>query len=171
MLELLDFGYRFLVQDALTYLIFAAALIWGAGPERAMIATWVFFFELLKIPHAAIFGGGFQLEGTDAFLAATDLGAGLTWIAIALYANRNYPLFIAGLQLLAMAAHLARGVIEVISPLAYAFMFVAPGWLQLFIMAAGLWRHIRRQRRFGPYLEWRVPLPWLKWLSIRLKRT
>ncbi|NQX95239.1 MAG: hypothetical protein HRT64_10035 [Erythrobacter sp.] len=170
MLELLASDYRPLIQDALTYSILAAAFFWGAGPERAMIATWVVFFELVPIPYDAFWGGSYQLQSTDAFLATTDLCAGIVWILIALYANRNYPLFVAALQLLALGAHLARGLIDAISPVAYAVMYIGPGWLQLLLMAAGMARHAWRERRFGPYREWRVELPWLAWLSTRTKK-
>lgn len=170
MLELLASDYRPLVQDSLTYAICVAALIWGAGPERAMIATWMIFFELLPIPYTAIWGQGLQLQTIDALLAATDLSACAVWIVVALNANRNYPLFVAALQILVLAAHLARGLIDTISPVAYVAMLVAPGWLQLFVIAAGLARHTRRERKFGPYREWRVVISWLDWLSFRVRR-
>ena len=171
MLELLASDARSLVQDALTYSILVAALIWGAGPERAVIATWVVFFELAKMPHDLIWARSVQLQSVDGLWAATDLGASVSWVMIALYANRNYTLFIAGLQLLAVAAHVTRGWLEIISPFAYVTMFTAPGWLQLFLMAAGLFRHAQRERRYGPYREWRVALPWLDWLSVRIRRS
>lgn len=168
MLELLVSDLRPLLQDLVTYAIFIAAVIWGAGPERATIATWVVFLELPKLLYKSLLGGSFQLQSMDLFLASSDVLTGVLWVAIALYANRNYTLIVAGLQVLAISSHLARGVIESMSPLAYAIMYIGPGWLQLIVMAIGLWRHAKRERRFGPYREWRVPLPWLDWLSTKI---
>ena len=171
MIELLASDYRPILQDILAYSICVAALIWGAGPERAMIVIWLFFFEFLAFFRDLFWGDALQLQSIDTYVTAIDLCAGLSWVAVALYANRNYPLFVAGLQILAIASHLARGLIDTIAPIAYAVMFIVPGWLQLFIIAAGLWRHARRERRFGAYREWRVPVPRLRWLSFRIKRT
>lgn len=161
MFELLDFNYRFLVQDLVFYGLFLGTLAWGAGPERLIAATWLVFFEILPKLYRAIWSEGYQLEQVDLFYASMDGMAALVWIFVALYANRNYPLVIAAMQLLVMAAHLARGLIETISPVAYAAMMIAPGWIQLFILGAGLTRHFLRQRRYGPYREWRLPIAFL----------
>ena len=160
MIELLASDYRPWVQDALAYSICFAALVWGAGPERAVALVWLVCFEFSLSLYRLALGTGYQVETTDLVLASIDTLAGLLWVVIALNANRNYPLFIAALQLLVMAAHLVRGLIESIAPIAYAIMIVAPGWLQLFILAAGLTRHIQRKRGYGPYREWRVPVRW-----------
>ena len=71
------------------------------------------------------------------------------------------------MQVLIMAGHLARGMIEAIAPIAYATMVVAPGWIQLLILGAGVTRHILRKRKFGPYREWRTPVRWFGLLTDR----
>lgn len=155
MLDLLASDNRAFVQDVFAWSVCIAALIWGAGPERAVAIVWLFFFEILGgmvWPHAFEYRYG----DIDIFLATIDLFAGFAWIAIALYANRNYPLCIAAMQLLSMTAHLAKGLVETISPIAYAFMVVAPGWFQLAFLALGLTRHIYRKRRYGSYRDWRI---------------
>ncbi len=160
MLELLASDYRPYIQDALAISVCLAAFIWGAGPERAIAVTWMLIFELPSWVYTAFWGVSFQLGQIDVFLASTDALAGGIWIAIALNANRNYPLLIAAMQVLVLSGHLARGLIEAIAPIAYAVMMVVPGWLQLFIFAIGLTRHIRRRKRHGPYRDWRVPVKW-----------
>lgn len=156
MLELLFSEYRPYAQDVIVWSLCCAALIWGGWPERIVAATWLVVFEGGSILHDAIFGDGRQLETIDWFFAGMDFVAGAIWIALALYANRNYTLWIAAMQLLAVVAHVSRGLIEMISPIAYAVMVIAPGWLQLFFLAAGLVRHIRRKRKYGPYRDWRT---------------
>ena len=157
MFELLASEYRTVIQDVLAFAICGAALVWGGAPERIVALTWLVLFEFATKLYRGLFGAdGYQLMGVDWFLATGDLLAGAIWLTVALYANRNYTLWIAGLQLLAVIAHLARSLAEAISPIAYITMVVAPGWLQLFIMALGLARHVLRKRRYGKYRDWRI---------------
>lgn len=156
MTELLLSDSRALVQDILAWTICIAALVWGGAPERAVASVWLVFFELLPGGYALATGSNLRPEGVDPFFAIVDLAAVISWIAIALYANRNYTLWIAAMQVLAMTAHLARGLVEAISPVAYVTMVAVPGWFQLLLLAAGLGRHIVRKRRFGEYRDWRV---------------
>ncbi len=169
MYEWLASEYRPLVQNALAISTCLAAFVWGAGPERAMAAVWLVCFELAGMIYRSVLGGGYQLQSTDFYLASTDFCAAALWTLIALNANRNYPLIIAALQLLVMSAHLARGFIEAISPVAYATMVIAPGWLQLVVLAMGVSRHCQRHRRFGPYRAWRRPVHWFGLSSINRK--
>lgn len=155
MLELFAPDPRYIAQDVLALSVCLAAFIWGGGPERMVAATWLLVFELPMTVYRAVFGGDFQLATVDAILATTDVLAGVIWIVVALYANRSYTLWIAGLQILAISAHLARGIAEAIAPIAYLTMVVAPGWFQLFFLAGGVLFHIRRKKRFGDYRDWR----------------
>ena len=155
MLELLFWDYRPYLQDALVIVLAISALLFGGGPERAAIATWLIVFELGEYLSAAVFGMPRVFESIDIAAATREVIAGMCWIAIALYANRSYTLWIAAFQILAICSHLARGLVEAISPLGYAVTTVAPGWFQLLVMAFGLGFHIRRKRKFGAYRDWR----------------
>ena len=155
MLDLIFSDYRPYVQDVVAWTLCCAALIWGGGPERLVAATWLVFFEIGDILYTAVFGAGRQLETIDLYFASIDVLAGMIYIGTALYANRNYTLFVAGVQLLAMIAHVSRGIIDIMSPITYAIMVIAPGWLQLLFLAIGLTRHIQRRRKHGKYRDWR----------------
>lgn len=164
MVALLVSEYRHVLQDVLAVGVCLAAFIWGGGPERVVAATWLIVFELGGRLYRGLFSDGFRLLEVDPFLASADLSAGAIWILVALYANRIYPLWIAGTQILAIAAHLSRALAESVSPLAYATMFIAPGWIQLVLLGAGVLRHALRVRRHGEYRDWRTgpggaPLP------------
>ena len=159
MLEWLASESRPYVQDIVFFSLFALACIFGAGPERAFAAVWMILFEGIQRIYKGVWEEGFQLEKVDFFYGSMDTLACLAFVAIALNANRNYPLVIAALQVLVVAAHLARGLIEAILPIAYATMVIAPGWLQLAVFGVGLVRHFQRQQRYGPYREWRLPIP------------
>ena len=143
-------------QDGLILGLCVAAFVWGRLPERAAIAIWIVCLELSDLIYRDLFGYQILVDQVDMYLAAKDVAAGLLWVVLALYANRNYPLWIAGVQLLAVGAHVARGLLEAIAPISYAFLIVAPGWIILVMMAIGFTRHIMRERRFGPYRSWRT---------------
>ena len=163
MLELLASDYRAYAQDILAYTICIVALIWGGGPERAVAVTWLILFEFAIGMYRNILGAEYRLTEIDLFLASTDILAALVWITVALYANRNYPMWIAGMQLLAMTAHVARGLVEAISPITYIAMVIAPGWFQLIFLGIGLSRHIMRKRKHGAYRDWRIVRSWTRY--------
>lgn len=156
MFELATSDIRGVLQDVLAWTICLAALIWGAAPERLVAITWLLLFELGGNFYRFVFERGTQVTQVDYFYASSDMLAGMILIVIALYANRNYTLWIAGMQVLAMTAHLARGLAEMISPVAYLTMVIAPGWLQLLFLALGLSRHVLRERKYGDYRDWRM---------------
>lgn len=164
---LLASDFRGDLQDALVVILCGVALFCGSTPERAAIAVWVFCFELPSLIYRDWLGLSVTLNEFDFFLASKDVVAGACWIALALYANRNYTLWIAGIQLLAIGSHVARGLVESISPIGFVSLVVAPGWMVLIIMSIGFTRHILRKREFGTYRDWRivqktVPSPPLK---------
>ncbi|MFU7527575.1 hypothetical protein [Qipengyuania sp. ASV99] len=155
MFELLASEYRAVLQDVLAFAVCGAALLWGRGPERAIAVIWLILFEFAGRVYRSLVGTGYQLANVDWFLATTDVLAGAAFIAVALYANRNYPLWIAGMQVLAMTAHLARGMADSVSPVTYALMVAVPGWFQLIFLGIGVARHIARKRKCGAYRDWR----------------
>lgn len=161
MIELLASEFRIVAQDFIAWALCLAALVYGSGPERVVAATWIFLFEIVDGVYHAIFDSGTLLTDVDLFHAWLDGMAGFAWITIALYANRNYPLWVAGMQLLAITAHVARGMVETVSPIAYVVMIESPGWFQLLFLGIGLTRHILRKRKYGPYRDWRVHRGWL----------
>jgi len=156
LIELLASEYRTLLQVYLSWGLILAAFIWGGGPERAVAAVWLICFKFMGWFRDQFFGEGIQVVNVDLYWALSDVLAGLIWVTVALYANRNYTLWIAGLQLLAMSAHIAKALAEAVSPIGYVVMVVAPGWFQLFLLAAGLIRHVQRKRKYGPYRDWRI---------------
>lgn len=147
------------IQNFVAITMCVAALIWGGGPERIVAAAWLVVFEFAGVVQNWIFGDGVQLSEVDWFVASTDVIAGIIFIGVALYANRNYTLWIAAMQVLAVTAHLARGIADLIAPIAYAVMFIAPGWVQLFLLGAGVLRHVLRKRKHGDYRDWRIRKP------------
>ncbi|MFO6446125.1 hypothetical protein ACLBKU_03180 [Erythrobacter sp. NE805] len=149
-------AYRVSAQHLASVLLAAAIWRWGGAPERwlmgAFLATMIapmYVFDALGIwaaeasPYAPLYIG-------------LDVLAAALFTAIALNANRNYPLWIAGFQLVAVVAHLVKALVHDVSPFAYAVLVIGPSYCQLLLLLGGFARHTARQRRFGPYREWRL---------------
>lgn len=134
--------------------VFAAAFAWGAGPERACASAFAYMF-FVDFPLRWIFGPGRHYSTIDVGTLFIDITTAAMFVAIALRANRMYPLWLAALQLISLASHLIRGIDRLMLPLAYSVMNIAPSYLELIIIAGGIVCHVRREKRYGPYRSWR----------------
>ena len=84
-----------------------------------------------------------------------DLIATAGFTAVALNANRLYPLWIAGFQLVALGANAIKGALDGVSVLALMILIAGPAYCQLLLIFIGFVRHVRRKRNFGNYRDWR----------------
>jgi len=137
--------------------VLAAAFVWGAGPEKACASAFAYMF-LIDLPLRWILGPGRHYSSIDDGTLFIDITAAAMFVAIALQANRMYPLWLAALQLISLASHLIRGIDRLMLPLAYSVMNIAPSYLELIIIVGGIVCHVRREKRYGPYRSWRNSL-------------
>lgn len=144
-----------LLNLACVGLLCAAALSWGAAPER-MCAT-AFFAMTCGDPIYHFLAGRGPIYGSiDVGHLIMDAGVAAVFVGVALCANRVYPLWLSAFQLKSVLSHFARGVTEGLPHLAYGIMSHGPYYLILMIMAGGLWCHVAREREYGMYRPWRV---------------
>jgi hypothetical protein len=151
--------YRVDALHISSVLLALAVWRWGGAPERWLI---VLFIATMVLPPRlfTFFGLGSISFGPYAWVWINiDFFAAAAFVAIALHANRNYPLWIAGFQLVAMSAHVVKEMVDSVSPIAYLILAAGPSYCQFALILAGLVRHVIRERQFGPYREWRVALP------------
>jgi hypothetical protein len=99
------------------------------------------------------------LAEIDPVFFAIEIVVAAGMIAVALRANRIYPLWMAGFQIIAVFAHFARGLSDAVSPLAYIVLTVGPSYFQIIILGFGIWFHHRRVKRHGSYRSWRTSSP------------
>lgn len=154
-MSLLAFDYRDEIQFLLIVLVCLSAFKWGGKPERIIASVWLIAFEVIDRAYHAIWNIPYQLDQLDVFHALLDGAVFLSFLFVALNANRFYTLWIAAFQLLSVAAHMARELADTISPVAYAVMAIAPSWGILFTLFLGLVGHIRRTKKWGAYRDWR----------------
>lgn len=150
--------YRGDVQNILSYVVCFSAIIWGARPERLIGLCYLLIFKGSIALRHVLLDSNIVLTDTDWLSAGTDLTAAIAFLVIAVNANRNYPLSIAAFQLVSVAAHLAREMLEAMTPIAYAILVIGPTHFITIILAIGLIRHVRRRKRFGEYRDWRMPI-------------
>lgn len=155
LLDLLNL-YRVEVLHIASAVLALAIWRWGASPERWLIGV---FIATMVLPYYAAewMGIGSLTFGPYSWAyVGLDLLAAAGFVAIALNANRNYPLWVAGFQVVSVGAHAVRGLGDMVSPLAYVILAVGPSYCQLLLIGGGFIRHALRERRFGSYREWRV---------------
>jgi hypothetical protein len=146
--------YRVPAQTVAIVLVAAAALRWGAGPERATAGV-LLWLRLGDIAYHAVFQRALDLTDIDLAHFVIDGVACAAIFTVAVFANRMYTLWFAAFQFLAVSAHLSREMAVEILPTVYAIMFIAPSYFQIGLLAGGTWFHVRRRRRHGPYRSWR----------------
>lgn len=135
-------------------LVTIAAFVWGAGPERACAGTLVATFVLHRLYHL-VFGPGAYFSTIDIGHGLLDVFETVLFLAIALRANRIYPLWLAGFELISLASHAVRELSANMLPLVYSIMYIAPSYFLIIVLAIGIAAHARRVRRYGPYRSWR----------------
>lgn len=150
------------LQETWSIILLCTALIRGGGPEKIAIGIWMAM--LASIFYLRSYFAGSETvtqEWSDVAWAAFvgDSWLLIGFVALALVANRQYVFWLAGLQVIAVMAHLVRASSDELTPFVYAVMVAAPGWLQVFVMTAGQIAHARRKRGRYPDWRWQVARP------------
>ncbi len=152
---IIDGDIRYWLQIAVFVALALAALRWGAGPERALTGLLV-GMSISDAANHALFEVGARFMTVDTGHVIIDLAALAVSLAVAISANRMYPLWFAAFQLIAVFAHIARELAHDTAALAYQILFIGPSYCQIIILALGIWLHRRRVRQYGPYRSWRT---------------
>jgi hypothetical protein len=125
---------------------FFYALARGSWPERS--GTFILVAgSLLTLAVGSPLAGRFASVETSILIV--DAGVLLAFVALALFSDRYWPLWIAALQLLVVLAHLARLVDPQMIPTGYGFVLAIWSYPQLMIMIAATRRHHSRQKLIG----------------------
>ncbi len=126
----------------------------GGAPERvavAILAVW----GVADVTYGLAVRGPALPAHFDPYIATTDLLEFVAIAVLAMRANRVWPLFAAGAQLVCLGAHLAIAVLPLERGFTYFVMTQGTGYLQLFCPLAGAIAHHVRQRVYGSYPDWR----------------
>jgi len=146
-----------LMVSSVALMIYFLAVWRGGGPERIAGGLLLVVFAADEVHGGLV--GGIRFLVFEPFLFVSDLLqlAVFTWLSVR--ANRFWPLVPAALKLVAVIGHLAALLLPSGGALAYWAMVEPPAYLTILALAIGLAAHLRRQRRVGPYPDWRPDLP------------
>lgn len=134
--------------------VMVAALVFGASAERWMALAFALQLPV-RPPLGVLLDSGAAFDHFMPEFFVQDSIALAACMAIALRANRIYPLWVAGAQLIVVTAHVLRLLTADIAPQAYAILVLVPWQLQALIILGGIACHAARERRLGPSPSWR----------------
>ncbi|MCJ1959108.1 hypothetical protein [Novosphingobium mangrovi (ex Hu et al. 2023)] len=146
---------RVQLQTAMIVILFLAALRWGAVPEK-LVAGLLAAMIVFHVGYHSLVGGAIVLAGVDLGHVAIDLALLVALGAVALHANRVYPLWLTAAQLISVFSYayryldgegqLGRGPYDVMATLPF-YLCVLFAWV-------GFVRHVLRRRHHGDYPSW-----------------
>lgn len=115
----------------------------GAWPERAAALSFLGMIVVDQYYHWLTGSVGFY-DRTDWGHVIVDSYMMASLLAIALWADRQWTLWAAAAQIIALLSHPIRLVSGAVDTVAYAILTRAPSWLQLALILAGvLFFHLR----------------------------
>ncbi len=117
------------------------ALWRGRSDERVAAAACLLASLVTFLLISGKVGGFYHLEGG---VLVVDVMTFAAFVTVALTSSRFWPLWIAGLQLTTLLAHVFRIMSSDIIPIAYAAAGRFWSYPILLILVVGTWRHHRR---------------------------
>jgi hypothetical protein len=148
---------RVFIYLGLLIAICAYSLWRGGWPERLAAALFLFQTVAILATRELMGGHGFAELIVPDFLV--DCVVLIGFLAIAVMADRFWPIAMVGLHGTVVAAHLARSVDASITSVAYGAMMAVWSYPMLALLALATLRHRRRMRERGYDLDWSRQTP------------
>lgn len=127
------------------------AIARGGAPERIVGVALLVAAVASSLSPSILSQRFYQIElgvfGVDTALL-------VILVAVALFADRGWPLIVAGLQLCAVGAHLVKLVDVNMIRVTYVLSITIWSYPMLVALAYGTWKHERRMRERGYDLSW-----------------
>ncbi|WP_394662278.1 hypothetical protein [uncultured Sphingomonas sp.] len=127
----------------------AYALARGGPPERASALLQLSAFAADELVHRLVDGSAYRALALGSMLV--DLVLLLALVGLASRSTRHWPLWVAGWQLAAIVAHLAKLLDPTMQATGYAIQLQIWAYPMLLATAAGTWRY--RTRRAAGLIE------------------
>jgi hypothetical protein len=144
---------RIILYEMILILCCVYALARGGAPERAAAAMMLAASIASFATQAQPFAGSFLKVQVWVFVIDLLLLVGL--FVLALVSTRFWPLWLTGLQLLAVIGHLVRAIDASTLPRGYQFLVSFEAYPMLLLVALGAWRHRKRLQLYGADRSWR----------------
>ncbi|TCM22407.1 hypothetical protein EDF56_1011097 [Novosphingobium sp. PhB165] len=147
---------RAYVLHAVLLVLFVLALRRGAAPERILTTTLLGMLVFDRIYHLITGQHAVMVMGVNLGHFAIDVIGLAVFVTVALSANRSYPLWIGGAQMVALSSHFYPLLAHDLAGTGYLAMSIMPSYAQTIAMGIGLASHMRRQKTAGSYRCWRT---------------
>lgn len=133
--------WHVMIFNTLLFMVCAYALWRGGMPER-ICAILLFTGVLLTVVAAPAVH--WANSGVEWGVFAVDVVTLIGFTAIALHANRFWPMWFTAVHSLSVLAHATKALAPEVSPLFYATLAMGSAWPLLIILGVGTWRHRQR---------------------------
>jgi hypothetical protein len=127
------------------------ALARGGGPERTVAMMMLGGVVATRITLSA---AALRSRDVETTILMIDTAVMIGFLLVASRADRRWPMAVATLHGLSVAAHAARGVSPEMIRVVYKTIMVAWVYPQLLLLIAGTWRHRARLTRLGADPSW-----------------
>jgi hypothetical protein len=141
--------YNILLTSCLVY-----ALWRGGAPERFGAGILGIGSVLSRL---VISGRGASFRSIETGVLIIDILCLAAFVILALRAERFWPLWVAALMLLTVAAHGVRLADPEMLLRAYAFLIIVWSYPAILLVIVGTWRHQQRILSFGHDEAWSPP--------------
>jgi hypothetical protein len=127
------------------------ALLRGGPPER--IGAGIFAISAL-LSTAAVSAHPIRYISIEVGVLAVDLAMLAALLALALRAERFWPLWVSALHIIGTAGHAVKAFDPEVLRLGYAFAMAFWSYPMLLLLVAGTWCHRKRLKRNGADISW-----------------
>lgn len=128
----------------------------GGAPEKL---TGITMFYAVTLTHFAWGEWAIRLTSVEVGILTVDVAALAAYVAVALFANRFWPIWFAALHAIAVAGHVVKMVDPNLPRWGYWFAIVFTSYPMLPLLAFATWCHQRRLSRNGFDPDWSISLP------------
>ena len=144
------------MSHVLVYYAIALATCWfafrhGGRPERLVAAA---FLLAAIVSSVLAFSARPAFRSVDGALLSVDLALLAGLVAVAMFANRFWPIWISALHLLAITVHGVRAYDPTLVPWMYAAAISKIAYPMLAVLIVGTERHRRRRWSYGCDPDW-----------------
>ena len=145
-----------LIYDVLLVACWAYAMLKGGAPEK-IGASVLLVGSALTFALAS--GPAGRFASMEVGILAVDVAALVAFLILALRAERFWPLWITGLQMIGTAGHVVKLVDPDVIRWAYAFVLAFWSYPMMLLLIAGTWLHQKRLIRYGADRSWSTSSP------------
>jgi hypothetical protein len=127
------------------------AFVRGGAPERLVALA---FIAAAAATYAVQPVGQTSYRAVELNILSVDAGLLIALVAVALTANRFWPIWIAALQFFALLVHVARACQVDVLPVVYFAVIARIAYPMVIMLALGTMFHFDRLRRHGSDPDW-----------------